>query len=146
MHGLDGTPERLRAIGDVEALHMPAIAVVGARRASEHALHVCREIVRVAVENGFAIVADGARDVDAEAHRAALELGGATVAILAHGLDRCYPAEHEGLFRSIVGAGGCLVSEHGWGVEPRPHLFRLRNRVVTALSLATVVCECGLPC
>ncbi|MBQ6390711.1 MAG: DNA-protecting protein DprA [Eggerthellaceae bacterium] len=142
---LDGMPERLYVIGNPDALHVPAIAVIGARRASEHALRACREVVRTAVGSGFAIVSGGARGVDAEAHRAALGLGGRTVAVLAHGLDRCYPPEHRGLFQQMVDAGGCLVSEQAWGVEPRPHLFRQRNRIVTALSLAAVVCECGLP-
>ncbi|HKY24716.1 MAG TPA: DNA-processing protein DprA, partial [Gaiella sp.] len=82
-----------------------------------------------------------ARGVDGEAHRGALAAGGRTVAVLGCGIDRDYPAAHAELARSIVDAGGLIVSEYAPGVEPAPWRFPARNRIIAGLARATVVVE-----
>src|SRR5581483_2106996 len=86
------------------------------------------------------VVSGLARGVDAEAHRGALEAGGATVAVLGCGIDRDYPASHRELARSIV-RDGLIVSEYAPGVEPAPWRFPARNRIIAGLAAATVVVE-----
>ena len=81
--------------------------------------------------------------IDGAAHRAALAAGGATVAVLAGGIDVLYPAGHSALLHRIAGAG-LLVTEYSPGVRPARHRFLTRNRLVAALSSATVVVEAGL--
>jgi len=79
--------------------------------------------------------------IDGIAHRAALDAGGKTVAVLAHGLDRIYPARHRGLAKEILATGGALVSEYDVGTESLPHRFVERNRIIAAISEATIVIE-----
>ena len=141
----EDSPGELYAIGNVDALKMPSIAVVGARRATPYGRNCARRFTKVAVEHGFCIVSGGARGIDSEAHRAALEAGGTTVAVLGGGIDRPYPAEHAPLFQDIIDHGGCIVSEREWESEPRPWMFRHRNRITAGLSKAMLVCECGVP-
>jgi DNA processing protein len=81
-----------------------------------------------------------ARGIDADAHRGALDAGGATVAVLGCGIDRDYPASHAELARRVA-AGGLIVSEYAPGVEPAPWRFPARNRIVAGLCAATVVVE-----
>jgi DNA processing protein len=82
-----------------------------------------------------------ARGIDGEAHRGALAGGGTTVAVLGCGIDRDYPAAHAELARTIVAAGGLVVSEYEPGVEPAPWRFPARNRIIAGLARAAVVVE-----
>src|SRR5207248_7625591 len=86
------------------------------------------------------VVSGLARGIDGEAHRGALEAGGATVAVLGCGIDRDYPAAHRELARRIAETG-LVVSEYAPGVEPAPWRFPARNRIVAGLCAATVVVE-----
>lgn len=137
-------PKRLYLVGDPSALS-EGLAVVGARKATPYGLGCARRFARIAARRGVVIVSGGARGCDAEAHRAALAEGGKTVAFLGGGCDKIYPAEHRGLFQSIVDAGGALVSEHPWDFPPVPYAFRARNRLIAGLARATLIVEAGLP-
>jgi DNA processing protein len=130
----------LRGSADAELLSEPAVAVVGARMCSSYGGHVARMLGRELAGAGLVIVSGLARGVDAEAHRGALEAGGATIAVLGCGIDRDYPAAHAQLARGICGAG-LIVSEYAPGVEPAPWRFPARNRIIAALCLATVIVE-----
>jgi DNA processing protein len=90
---------------------------------------------------GVVVVSGLARGVDGEAHRGALEVGGATVAVLGCGVDRDYPAAHRELARRIVETGGLVASEYEAGVEPAPWRFPARNRIIAGLCAATIVVE-----
>lgn len=138
-------PDELYVIGDPAALAVPMVAVIGARRATPYGLACARRFAALAVQTGFCVVSGGARGVDAEAHRAALEAGGRTVAVLGGGIDRPYPHEHAPLFERIAGSGGAVASEQPWDAPPLPWMFRARNRIVAGLACAVVVCEAGLP-
>jgi DNA processing protein len=145
-------PPLLRAIHDppaglfvrgnagFELLAQPAVAVVGARACSGYGSSVARSLSREIAAAGLVVTSGLARGIDAEAHRGALDAGGATVAVLGCGIDRDYPASHAELARRVA-AGGLIVSEYAPGVEPAPWRFPARNRIVAGLCGATVVVE-----
>lgn len=137
-------PGILYVVGDPDALQ-EGLAIVGARKATPYGLGCARRFSRLAAQEGVCVISGGARGCDAAAHEGALAAGGRTVAFLGGGCDRIYPAEHAGLFQRIVDGGGALASEHGWGVEPRPWMFRARNRLIASLAAATLIVEAGLP-
>ena len=138
---LHDPPARLYLRGErVEALAEPAVAVVGARSCSPYGAQVARMLGRELAAAGVAVVSGLARGIDGEAHRGALDAGGVTLAVLGCGIDRDYPARHAELARRI-GETGLVVSEYPPGVEPAPWRFPARNRIIAALSDATVVVE-----
>ena len=130
----------LRGEAAPELLTRPAVAIVGARACSGYGSHVARMLGRELAAAGLLVVSGLARGVDGEAHRGALEAGGATVAVLGCGVDRDYPAAHAELAARIC-ASGLVVSEYAPGVEPAPWRFPARNRIVAGLAQATVVVE-----
>ena len=130
----------LRGDGDAALLSRPIVAIVGARACSAYGAHVARTCARDLAAAGVVVVSGLARGVDAEAHRGALEGGGATVAVLGCGIDRDYPASNRQLARRIEETG-VIVSEYEPGVEPAPWRFPARNRIVAGLAAATVVVE-----
>lgn len=141
---LRGAPAVLWIVGDVAVLSRPAVSIVGTREASAAGLDAARRIARQVALRGLAVVSGLALGVDGAAHRACLDAGGVTVAVLAHGLDRVYPREHAQLAADIVARGGALVSEHPPGVAPERRLFVLRNRVQSGLSCVSVMVESGV--
>ena len=118
----------------------PAIALVGARRASRAALEVAGLLARGLAEAGVVVVSGFARGVDAAAHRAALDAGGPTVAVFGCGVDVCYPAEHRALLGALL-ASGTALSEFPMGDEPEPWHFPVRNRLIAGLSRIVCVVE-----
>jgi DNA processing protein len=119
-----------------------SIALVGARAATGYGEHVTIEAASGLVDRGFAIVSGAAYGIDGAAHRAALASQGTTVAVLAGGLDRFYPSGHEQLIGRIADRG-VVVAEVPPGTTPTKWRFLLRNRMIAALSGATVVVEAG---
>jgi DNA processing protein len=119
-----------------------AAAVVGTRAATAYGEHVAAELAAGLAERDAAVVSGGAYGIDGAAHRGALAADGFTVAVLAGGIDVSYPSGHAGLFRRI-GEQGLLVTEYPPGLRPQRHRFLTRNRLVAALSAATVVVEAG---
>jgi DNA processing protein len=117
-----------------------SVAVVGARASTSYGNHVATELSYGLANRGWTIVSGGAYGVDAAAHRGALAAGGTTVAVLACGVDRAYPAAHASLFERII-EEGLLISEWPPGADPHRHRFLVRNRVIAALSRGTVVVE-----
>ncbi|MFI6760611.1 DNA-processing protein DprA [Micromonospora sp. NPDC050417] len=117
-----------------------AVAVVGARAASPYGLHVATELGYGLAEREWTVVSGGAHGIDAAAHRGALNAGGLTVAVLACGVDRPYPAGNSSLFDRIVETG-LLVSEWMPGAEPLRHRFLIRNRLIAAATAGTVLVE-----
>jgi DNA processing protein len=117
-----------------------SVAVVGARAATPYGMQVTSEVGFGLAEKGWTVVSGGAFGIDATAHRAALAAGGRTVAVLACGVDRPYPAGNSALFEQIAETG-LLISEWPPGAEPLRHRFLVRNRVIAAATLGTVVTE-----
>jgi DNA processing protein len=147
--GDDTYPHRLRDISEPPlALAVrgtlvadePAVAVVGARRASAYGRRVAEELARGLAESGLAVVSGLAAGIDAAAHEAALAAGGRTIAVLGTGIDQVYPPWHVPLARRIV-ESGALVSEFPCGARALAFHFPRRNRVIAGLALGTVVVE-----
>lgn len=141
---LANPPDRLFVVGNSHALQ-EGLAIVGARKATPYGLSCARRFARAAAERGIVIVSGGARGCDAAAHEAALASGTPTVVFLGGGCDELYPAENHGLFQRVVDSGGAVVSEHSWEEPPLPYRFRMRNRLIAGLALATLIVEAGLP-
>lgn len=120
-----------------------ATAIVGTRAATAYGEVVAADLAAGLVERDVAVVSGGAYGIDGAAHRATLAADGTTVAVLAGGIDICYPAGHSALLHRI-GGHGLLVTEYPPGVRPVRHRFLTRNRLVAALAGATVVVEAGL--
>ena len=137
---LADAPPILLVRGDPGLLEKPAIALVGARAATQLGARTARRLARALAESGFVIVSGLARGIDGEAHRGALEGGGRTIAVLACGPDRIYPPEHRRVAEEIL-ERGALVSEMPVGTPPRATHFPLRNRLISGLSLAVIVAE-----
>ncbi|EFC79705.1 DNA-processing protein DprA [Parafrankia sp. EUN1f] len=117
-----------------------AIAVVGARAATAYGSHVASDLGSALAERGWSVVSGGAFGIDAAAHRGALAAGGETIAVLAGGVDIPYPAAHADLFHDIA-HHGALVSEAPPGCLPGRHRLLARNRLIAALTKATVIVE-----
>ncbi len=118
----------------------PAVAVVGARRATPYGISIAEEIGAGLARAGFTVVSGLARGVDAGAHRAALGAGGVTIGILGSAHDRFYPPEHRELARRCAGSGA-VASEFPPGTQPLRHHFPRRNRIIAGLTIGTVVVE-----
>ncbi|MEU2422550.1 DNA-processing protein DprA [Streptomyces sp. NPDC007851] len=119
---------------------LQAVAVVGARACTEYGAHMAAVLAAGLAERGWVVVSGGAYGVDGAAHRGALGAGGATVAVLACGVDRPYPRGHTELINRIA-EQGLVVGELPPGEHPTPSRFVLRNRVIAALTRGTVVVE-----
>ncbi len=133
-------PPVLWVLGDVSLLNRPGVALVGARNASSLGVRMARRLAQGLAGAGLAVISGMARGIDAAAHAAVVEAGGATIAVLAGGIDVVYPPENDALAREIADKG-CLISEHPPGLEPQARHFPLRNRIVAGLSRAVVVVE-----
>lgn len=134
-------PPILYVRGSVEALSRPAVAVVGTRKASEAGGRNARTIARMLVRRGFVVVSGLALGIDTHAHTGAVEEGGVTVAVLAHGLDIIAPTSNRALAERMLACGGALVAEHPPGVPPRRPEFVRRNRIQSGLSLGSIIVE-----
>jgi DNA processing protein len=119
-----------------------ALAVVGTRFPSVYGTRMARELTTGLGEAGFTIISGLARGIDTLSHQAALAAGVRTVAVLGSGLDWIYPPENVGLARSIA-KQGCLITEFPMGMAPHATHFPRRNRIISALSLGTLVVEAG---
>jgi DNA processing protein len=131
-------------LGPLAAALPGRVSIVGSRAATAYGVQVATELASDLASQGRVVFSGGAYGIDGSAHRAATAASaGSTVAVLASGLDRLYPAGHEQLFERIEQSGGLLVSELPPGSAPTRWRFLQRNRILTALSGATIVIEAG---
>ena len=133
-------PLLLYVNGNVDTLHLPALAMIGSRNPTHGGIRNAVEFAAYLAKSGFSIVSGLALGIDTAAHRGALEANGKTVAFLGHGIDRVYPAANRDLAHAIV-ASGALVSEYPLGAAPERRHFPERNRLISGLSLGTIVVE-----
>lgn len=140
---IEDAPQLLYCRGELEALQAPAIAVVGARRASRYGLDLARGLAAELAGRGVPIVSGLALGIDAAAHQGALDAQGSTVAVLGSGLERIQPMANLPLARRILEAGGLLLSEYPLTRPAAPHHFPERNRLISGLCLGVVVVEAG---
>ncbi|HTT03539.1 MAG TPA: DNA-processing protein DprA [Steroidobacteraceae bacterium] len=136
----EGAPAVLYVLGEPSVLASPQLSMVGARAASAAGRATARELATELVRAGLTITSGLALGIDAASHEGALAGGGMTVAVCAHGLDTLYPRQHRALAQRIR-ERGALVSEFPPGTPPRREMFPQRNRIISALSLGTLVVE-----
>jgi DNA processing protein len=135
-------PPMLYVWGEVREEDRWAVAVVGTRRATAYGKSIARDVATILAASGVTVVSGLARGIDSIAHRAALDAGGRTLAVLGSGLDQLYPPEHRQLAQSIA-AQGAVLSDYPLGTRPEPKNFPPRNRIISGLSLIVVVIEAG---
>ena len=133
-------PLLLYAIGRVELLSAPSVAIVGSRQASPQGLENARDLARQLSERGLAIVSGLALGIDGAAHEGGLSGRGSTAAFVGTGLDRVYPAHHAALARRIEHEG-VIASEYALGTPPLGANFPRRNRLIAGISRGTLVVE-----
>lgn len=138
---IDDAPPLLAVIGDGARLSAPMMAIVGARNASTSGKRFARELSAALGEAGLAVASGLARGIDTAAHEGALGTG--TVAVVAGGVDDCYPAENARLYDEIA-QQGVIVSEQPMGLRPQARHFPRRNRLVSGLSRGVVVIEAAM--
>jgi DNA processing protein len=137
---ISNPPLLLYVDGNPELLHLPSLAIVGSRNPTKAGERTAFEFAQHLANMGFTIISGLAQGIDTAAHRGALAANGSTIAFLGHGIDRIYPASNKQLAEEIA-ATGALVSEFPLGMSPRKELFPQRNRLISGVSLGTVVIE-----
>lgn len=136
-------PPMLYLVGDVNILSNPQLAIVGSRNASQAGLANAYSLAQGLVEQGFSITSGLALGVDARAHQGALDCHGITIAVMATGVDLIYPKRHQFMAQEIV-KNGLVLSENPLGSQPFAAAFPKRNRLISGLSLGTIVIEAAL--
>lgn len=138
---IKNTPRELYVEGNIDCFNMPCVTVVGSRNMSDYGKEMTRKIVKELVDAGVCIVSGLAIGIDTVAHETCLENGGKTIAVLGSGLNKIFPKENIDLFHKIISSGGCVVSEHMPDEEAKKEYFPARNRIVSGLSIGTLVIE-----
>lgn len=139
---IDQAPPVIYVKGSLTPADEFAVAMVGTRRVTAYGQQVARDTSTYLAGHGLTIVSGMARGVDALAHQHALQAGGRTIAVLGCGVDVVYPPEHRHLAEAIV-ENGALISDYPPGTQPEGINFPPRNRIISGLSLATIVVEAG---
>lgn len=137
-------PPLLYLQGDARLLHDPQLAMVGTRHPGPHGAATARQFARSFTESGLVVTSGMALGIDGACHQGALDAGGQTIAVWGTGLDNCYPKRHRSLARAIIEQGGLLVSEQPPDAAPHAGQFPKRNRIISGLSLGTLVVEASL--
>lgn len=135
-------PAVLYVKGSLKPEDAQALAIVGTRRPSVYGQALTVKITPLLVENGLTIISGLATGVDAIAHRAALQAGGRTIAVLGSGLDVVYPSQNRSLAERIC-ENGAVVTEYPMGTQPDAFNFPARNRIISGLSLGALIVEAG---
>jgi DNA processing protein len=133
-------PHLLYVRGTLTPLDANAVALVGSRSSTAYGRRATERLAKGLAQAGFTVVSGLARGIDGMAHRAALQAGGRTLAVLAGGLSKIYPPEHADLAREVQ-ESGALITESEMAMEPMAGMFPARNRIISGLSRAVVVVE-----
>ena len=137
---IDTPPLVLYVRGELTPADSLSVSLVGSRNAKDYGRKVSYRLSYQLAQRGLTVVSGFAKGIDTSAHRGALEAGGRTVAVMGNGLSFIYPAANRALVEKIE-ASGALISEFPIGVKPKPRNFPRRNRIISGLTLGTVVVE-----
>jgi DNA processing protein len=135
-------PLLLYVRGELTPADACAVALVGSRQCTDYGRRIAARLATGLARAGATVISGLARGIDGVAHRASLEAGGRTVAVLAGGLSRIYPPEHKELADQVA-ASGALMTESSMAQEPLPGLFPARNRLISGLSRVVIIVEAG---
>jgi len=138
---IEGAPSLIYVRGSLPDPKLPAVAIVGTRKATKDGKGIASETARGLANAGVVVISGLAMGIDTEAHKGALAGGGLTIAVLGNGIDSIYPAQNEGLAKRILDSGGVIISEYGSDEPSYKGRFIERNRIISGLSLAVVVVE-----
>jgi len=138
------SPEKLYFMGNLPEKRQPTVAIVGSRKPTTYGKEVTYRLAYDLAKRGVVIVSGMALGVDGIAHRATLDAGGVTLAVLANSVDIIYPATHKNLAKDIITGGGAIISEYEPTTEARDFQFLERNRIVSGLSDAVIVTEAAV--
>ncbi len=136
-------PPVLYVRGTLPVQDEPSVAVVGTRRPTDYGYRVTADLCAALAGRGITVVSGLALGIDSRAHKSTLDAGGRTVAVLGNGLDTVYPRENLRLAERIVAEGGAVVSEFALGVRPEASNFPRRNRIISGMTLGTLITEAG---
>lgn len=138
-------PEQIYVKGGdlTEAIRRPTVGIVGSRKVSGYGRITTKNLASALARKGIVIVSGLALGVDSIGHKAAIDIGGKTIAVLPGGIDKVYPASHHQLADEIIRSGGTLVSEYEGKTAPMRHSFIARNRIIAALSDVLLITEAG---
>lgn len=142
--GIANMPKSLYMLGNVPAVHPPTVAIIGTRKPSPYGEEAAYRISYDLAQAGVVIVSGLALGIDAIAHKAALDAGGVTIAVMPTGLDRPYPHTNRHIAKRIVANNGALISEYPPGTQPWQSQFIARNRIVAGVADGVLVAEAAL--
>ncbi|HCR0890734.1 TPA: DNA-protecting protein DprA [Enterobacter hormaechei] len=137
-------PVILYCAGDVKILNQKSLAVIGTREPTEHGKIIASNITKWFSNKGWNIISGLAKGIDSIAHRTAIENHGKTVAVMAQGLEKIYPAENKKLALDIIDNGGLLISEYSYGSHTFRNNFVQRDRIQAGLSAAVLMVQSDL--
>lgn len=141
LKNIKNAPQELYVEGNIKCCNLPCITIVGSRNMSEYGEKMTRQIVKELVEADVCIVSGLAVGIDSVAHQTCLDNMGKTIAVIGSGFNKVYPPENRGLYKRIIENGGCIFSEYEPDTEAQKYYFPARNRIVSGLSLGTLVVE-----
>jgi len=142
LKNISDPPLGLYVKGDMPSFDQGFLAMVGTRKCSEYGRRAAKKLAQDLSQKGFGIISGLAEGIDTVAHKSTLEAGGLTVAVVANGLDICYPKSNAKLMEEIQ-EKGVLISEYPPGTKPIPVFFPTRNRIISGLSQGVIVIEAG---
>ncbi len=134
-------PEHIFFVGTLPEKRIPSVAIVGTRKPTTYGKEVAHTLAYDLASKGIVVISGLALGIDAIAHRAALEAGGTTLAVLANSVDHIYPRNHQDLGEQIIASGGAILSEYEPPTDAREFQFLARNRIVSGLSDAVIIIE-----
>lgn len=138
---IENPPKKLYVSGNENILNSNCISIIGSRKNTEYGKRWCINFVKELVKYNLKIVSGMAKGIDKIAHEAVIKSGGKTIAVLPSGLENIYPKENLKLYNEIILNGGCVISEYEPNTEANSKRFLERNRIVSGLSIATIVIE-----
>lgn len=141
LKGISSSPKKLYAMGNINLLNMNSVAIIGSRNSSGYGESVAKKITKDLVQNNIVIVSGMATGIDSVAHKACIENGGKTIAVLGSGFKHIYPKENEKLFFDIIENEGLVLSEFPFDSPVQMKNFPKRNRIISGLSLGVLVVE-----
>jgi DNA protecting protein dprA len=134
-------PKKLYINGNLDILNSNCIAIIGSRKNTKYGEKWCKKFAQEFIKYNLTIVSGMALGIDKIAHKTAIRNGGKTIAVLPSGLENIYPEENLELYNEIILNGGCVISEYEPKINASSKNFLERNRIVSGLSLGTVVIE-----